>query len=170
MTSALGLAPVCWVVTGIGFLLVRCVHSTIGFLPICRLLRAFKFSPVRCEGVVRYPLVALFLLLLAEVEPWRECSGLWRVSPLVYEDFWVSRLVDGLGQASCYCGAWEFMSWARCARVASIRSIVALTASTSRSTCVKCYVCSFSSMVESWLFWAGPWTCSWVEAKALDTY
>ena len=49
-TSALGVAPVRWVLTAIGFSSVRCVRSAIGFLPIRRPLGAFGFSPVHCEG------------------------------------------------------------------------------------------------------------------------
>ena len=141
-TSALGLAPVYSVLTAIGFPPVYCVRLTL------------EFSPVHCEVGARPPLVASFLLVLVEAEPWGEHLGLWQVSSLVYEDFWVSRLVDDPGQHSGCRGTWEFTLCTRCIRVASIRSTVALTTSTCRSTCVNycAYACASSSTIESWLF------------------
>ena len=75
-TSALGLAPVRWVLTAIKFSLVRYVRSAIGLLPVHRPLGAFRFLPVCYEWGVCCPLVTLFLLVLAKVEPLGECSGL----------------------------------------------------------------------------------------------
>ena len=137
ITSALGLAPVHWVLTAIGFLPIRCIRSAIEFLPIRRPLGAFGISPICCERGVCCPLVGLFLLVLAEVELWGERSGLRRVSLLVYEDFRASILVDGPSRASGCRRAWELIPYAKCAKEASICSIVTLTASTSHSTCVK---------------------------------
>ena len=68
-TSALGLAPVCWVLTAIGFSPIHYVRLAIGFLHLHRLLGAFRFSPVHCEWGVCFPLITLFLLALVKVEP-----------------------------------------------------------------------------------------------------
>ena len=123
-------------------------------------LWGFRVFTCLLWGVLCCSLVALFLLVPSKVKPWGERSGLRRVSLLVYEDFRASRLVDGSGRASGCCGAWEFMPCARCIKVASIRCTTVLTASTPSSTYVKRCVCSSSSMVDSGLFWVGPWTCS----------
>ena len=103
-TLILRLAPIYWVLTTAWFSLVRFIRLTIGFLPVRLPLEAFRFSPIRCKRGVRYPLVALFLLVLVEIEPKGECSGLQQVSQLVYEDFRVSHLFDGPGRASCVAG------------------------------------------------------------------
>ena len=66
-TSALGLAPVCCVLTTIRFSPIRCVHSALEFLSVCYPPGTFKFSPIYYEGGVCCPLVALFLLVLTKL-------------------------------------------------------------------------------------------------------
>ena len=76
VTSTFGLIPVCWVLIAIGFSPVCCVRTALGFSPVCYVLAALGFPLVRCEDGTRRPLVASSLLVLTEVEPFGECSGL----------------------------------------------------------------------------------------------
>ena len=158
--SALGLTPVRWVSTAIeflpicrihttiGLLVVHCVltvirlslvcyvHTTISLLAVCCILTANGLmSLVHC-GVLATccPLITLFCFVSIDMEPCRERSYSWRISPFTREGPCFSRQASKLLLGSTCCGAYGYRLCAICTIKASTHSTVACIVSMFCST------------------------------------
>ena len=74
-TSALRLTPVCWVPTALDFSPAHCLSIALGFSLVRCVIVALGLTHVYCEVGAHCPLVASFLFVLADAEPYKECSS-----------------------------------------------------------------------------------------------
>ena len=99
-----GLTLVCCVHITISLSSIRRVFAALRFSPVCCVLTALRFSLVRCEVSAHGLLVASFLFILANAEPYGESSGSRWVSPFTCEGLCSSRRVGRLLFGFVCCG------------------------------------------------------------------
>ena len=148
VSTALGFSLICWIHITISLLAVHCiliaiglslvyyVHTTINLLAVRCILTAIRLmSHVQC-GVLATccPLITLFSFVPVDREPCRKRSRSSRISPFTREGPCSSCQASRLFLGSAYCGACGYRLCAICTIKASTHSTTACIVSTFCST------------------------------------